>query len=289
VTVDFEKKENQYASSCEGEYDLEYIWSSTDSCGNVASTNLKIMVSDTTPPEFCADDQTYAVMPCHKGDSSPELVAEPEVYDECDDEPSVEMTANYKVLEECSSSYTRVYEYTATDDCGNQNDFDISVQIDDQQAPELVDESKVCLFISYGESWGTWATYRIDGLFALTDDCDEAPELDEQLFKCNVTDDSSYVPVQKTTSVGNQFVEDCHVMAQGNDLLLVVKIDRQFPSSAAILGRTYHVYGTAVDECGNEQSIRRDVFIPRDRTIYEHVQPCSSGDPQYYEDPPTEI
>jgi len=290
VTVQFNKDEIRDDSTCDGEYELIYTWTSQDSCGNPASTELQIFVTDTEAPEFCIpEDQSYAVMPCENGEGvvSPSL---PEAYDDCDDNPQVVMTNHWKTDEQCEHGYTRVFEYTASDDCGNSDSYEMSIVIDDNQPPTLVDDSRLCLFISYGESWGTWAAYRIDGFFALTDDCDSAPSLDELSFKCNVTDDSSYVEIPKTTSVGSSFNEDCYVMSQGNELMLVVRIDRQFPSSSAVLGRTYQVYGVADDDCDNPVDVRRDIFIPRDRTIYEHVQPCSSGDPIYYnDDPPYEL
>jgi len=285
VSVSFNEESTE--GTCAQSYAIERVWFAEDSCGNAVEQYQQILVMDNEEPFFCDEGDYTQTYSC---DAVPDDL-EPVAGDECDENVEVEVITDGDIQESiCAGSYTLEYSYLATDDCGNEKETSRSYTVLDSSPPTLDEDSRYCLFVSYGSAWGSWAGYNLDFLFRSTDNCFENSYLDlEEDLKCNVTDAPSYVSSPKSTSVGNGFNEDCYVIKKGGKYFLLVKIDREEDPPSQILGRTYHVYGSIIDDCSNSAYVRRDIFIPLDNSIYRHVQPCGTGNPAYYETPPTEL
>jgi len=289
VSVEFTEVSNP--GDCPEEYSLTRTWYAADSCGNSVETIQEVTILDNGNPEFCDDDDIYdEAFPCNGVPTWESLI--PEAADSCD--PDVEVTwediSDEAAPEpDCEDEYTLVYEYTATDNCGNEATTTRTYQIEDGEAPILADDDKYCLYQTYGDFLGSWAQYNIDVLFRPEDNCDETPTLDYGSLICNATDNDPYDNVPKTDGVapGTQGTVDCFFRKTAGEHFVWLKIDREsVDSPSEELGRTYHIFATVSDTCGNSAIREREVFIPLDAAIYRHVQPCGTGDPNYESSPP---
>ncbi|MBP98467.1 hypothetical protein CMK18_21160, partial [Candidatus Poribacteria bacterium] len=283
VSVVFE--EDPVPGTCEGEETIYRKWTAKDSAGNTASWTQTITVEDNDPPEFCDEGEGYN----NNDDMTVECMQIPDpidpfAIDDCDDDPDVQPGED-EILDEvddyCLPEEGIIRTWTATDDCGNFDILKKTIYIEDTTPPEISVDDELCLFPEYGQMFGQWAEYDLDYFFSVIDNCDGDPsDITISDLVCNATGAG-------VTPNGN-FLEECYVYNLGpSDKKLIVKIDRDDDPPQTILGRTYHVYATLTDPCDNVGFAKRDIFIAKDQYVYEHKQPCPTGDPRYRNHPPT--
>jgi len=266
VTV--ESDEETLPGTCDNEYTLVRTWYVEDSAGNFNTMTQIIEIIDEDEPVFCDEEPNYLGVPCDQISVPPN----PDAGDDCGDAtvfPGDE--AEEDVV--CPNEYTIVYTWTAVDECGNEADHESRVSVYDDVAPQLETDDPLCLFPRYGSGWGMWAQYNLADLFAHYDNCDESTTSSYIIndYVCNVTD---------TGVIG---LDDCSILTlTSNEERLYVKITaNDAGASATVSGRTYHVYATIEDSCGNTRDVRRDIWIAPNEYIYEHRLPCDAGGPQY--------
>jgi len=197
----------------------------------------------------------------------------PQAKDDCSDVTVTQDGPPETVDVLCDTAYTEYYTFTAVDDCGNTADYVKTLVIVDDTPPELVVDDMYCLFPTYGEKFGLWAVYDLSWLFRHEDNCDGNP-LTAGSFHCNATDWGSVV-------TGVVPDTQCKIMNFNSVWKVFIKIDRHTDGPATHMGRTYSIYGEIGDSCGNHWTRKREVFIPVSQAVYEHYQPCDTGNPEY--------
>jgi len=284
VTVIFDDT-NVTDVDCSSDFDgilkiIHRVWSTVDTAGNEAVCRQNVMIVDVSVPILCnVDDFEDITVSCNEVAPTPEPVLSdecwpddiiPERYENVDQTPTG--------IDGCENDYYYVDGWDYSDRCGNEHFVEFKVTVYDNEAPKLLDDDDLCLFPEYGADFGRWASYDVDFLFEGVDDCSPDDQIEVNVLSCNATGAG-------VTQKGD-FLEECFEADMGNTVKIYIKIDRDNDPPDAVLGRTYHVYGTLVDPCGNAENVRRDIFIANDQYIYEHKQPCQTGDPKYHNYPP---
>ncbi|MBI1268157.1 MAG: hypothetical protein GC193_12090, partial [Cryomorphaceae bacterium] len=96
-------------------YTFTRTWTAVDACGNESSCDQVITIIDTVSPVLSGQDEETTI----ECSASINLVA-PTATDNCDD--NVEITPSVETIPgDCPNSWTEVYTWTATDNCGNQS------------------------------------------------------------------------------------------------------------------------------------------------------------------------
>ena len=116
---------------CSGNYTLLRIWTATDECGNTASLQQQIDVSDTTAPQF-SNVPVDATFDCEDIEEIPA----PDLDDNCDPNPALSHT-DQLIGGDCVDNSSIIRTWTATDDCGNTNTVSATFTLLDLSAPEI--------------------------------------------------------------------------------------------------------------------------------------------------------
>jgi hypothetical protein len=113
-------------------YTIERTWTAIDPCGNASSCVQIITIVDTEAPVLSGEDAEITIE-CDMTADLPEITAT----DNCDEDVSIELTT-VTIAGECPQSFTEVYTWTATDNCGNQSARTFTVNYEDTTAPILI-------------------------------------------------------------------------------------------------------------------------------------------------------
>lgn len=156
-------------------------WTITDACGNTTEHVQVITVTDEVAPE-CANCPESVTVSCDAVPEVPTL----EVSDNCDPEPSVELSITSTQTEDgsCSDfSYVETRTWTISDACGNSIEHIQVVTVEDTTAPEITCPPAVTVtcdndpseagFPSVTDNCDPAATFTYDDV-VLSGDCDWA-------------------------------------------------------------------------------------------------------------------
>lgn len=154
-------KETRINGSCPFSYDLERIWTATDSCGNIGTHKQIIRVRDTSPPSLSAAPANVTVT-CNAIPAA----ANPTASDNCDPNPTVQLTET-KTTGKCAQEFTLRRTWTAVDACGNRDSVFQIIQVVDNQAP-VISKIPADTLVSCG-------MVPLALTPQLLDDCDPAP------------------------------------------------------------------------------------------------------------------
>ncbi len=149
---------------CPGDYTLTRTWTATDACGNTNSAVQTITVADTTPPAFNNQPANQTVS-C---DAVPAAAAVTPV-DNCDNDPLI-VFSETRTNGTCEYNYTLTRSWVATDNCGNQNTFNQTITVQDNEAPQFVGPNSITVSCQQGTDP---ATTGVPG--AMVDNCDPMP------------------------------------------------------------------------------------------------------------------
>ncbi|MBL7942489.1 MAG: hypothetical protein JNM00_06970, partial [Flavobacteriales bacterium] len=123
-------------------YRIIRTWIVEDNCWNYYSESQIITVTDYTAPVFSGTD-TELTLEC----SVVPTVVPPTVTDACDSEPEVDFEL-FTLPGECENAWTWIYQWTATDDCGNSSVRTYTYHFEDTTAPVIygvpADETVEC-------------------------------------------------------------------------------------------------------------------------------------------------
>ncbi|MEO0403345.1 MAG: hypothetical protein AAF193_00590, partial [Bacteroidota bacterium] len=108
-------------------------WTATDACGNVATAQQIITLTDEVAPEFSA----FPVDMTEECDNIPAVSQMVDADDNCDDNVLVEYLGEEILPGDCPQSYTIVRTWRATDSCENMTERSQTITIQDTTAPEL--------------------------------------------------------------------------------------------------------------------------------------------------------
>jgi hypothetical protein len=214
-------------------------WTATDACGNSASAQQMITIIDSTAPTMAVGESMSVECSFDYSTVSAEAV------DACDETPTL-VSVDTIVPGSCSSTYTVVRTYTATDSCGNSVSDVQTIEVADSVAPVLnvpVVAETEC---------GT----EDFGVATAVDACDASPEV-------SFIDDVISEGCQSITERTWYAVDACGNMAQSVQTVSVV--DSQAPAVvvpaditiACTQAATADVTGTAtaVDACSDSPAV----------------------------------
>ena len=281
-------EEGEFVAACASTGSRSVVFTATDACGNSASFTGNFVIEDTTPASFEGDLQLE--FECTEFDMDSSYVT---VEDICGD---VTLTwVDNEISGGCVKPVGRYLRlYTAVDECGNVSQFEQSVLLVDNVAPELTVPAgftvECDVEIVYDDATATDAcadpvitvevdtipgfnacpnTFTIQRTFTATDDCG------------NVSSAQQIIEVQDTTeptlSVPASYSAECsdpHPMANavfsdncpGAELVVVTD---------TIPGDLFYVVRrefTAVDACGNSSSGIQTI------TVSDNEPPVFVGD-----------
>lgn len=154
-------------------YTITRVYTAIDNCGNVNTLTQTIEVVDTTSPELSGTDEEIT-LECN---IMPSIVA-PTAMDNCDANVDVVMTS--EIIEgACENSFTEVYTWTATDDCGNTATRTLTIHFVDTTAPTLEVPADLTLE----------CTEQLPSVMVTADDnCDSEPTIEmtssTEFFEC---------------------------------------------------------------------------------------------------------
>ncbi|PUZ23208.1 hypothetical protein DCC81_22700 [Chitinophaga parva] len=118
--------------SCANNYAITYTWTAKDECGNTAIAQQVITVRDTTRPKFTMAIPANATVNCDAVPAQADLT----VSDNCS--PTANITVkktSVRTNGACANSYTLVYTWTATDECGNVATASQTLTVQDTTRP----------------------------------------------------------------------------------------------------------------------------------------------------------
>jgi predicted nucleic acid-binding Zn ribbon protein len=258
------------------QYQIIRTWTATDVCGNFATASQTITVIDTTAPVISGQDSEMT-LECNV---QPSIIA-PTVEDNCDE--NVELVFSSQDFPGvCENSYTTVYTWTATDDCGNTSvrtltfhfqdttepTFDtmlsnMTVECDMVPAAAVVTASDNCddnVAVTMEESMTEGCNYVITRTYTAVDNCGNTSVMVQTI---NVVDTTapvlSGVPANATIECGSQ-LPIAFVTAEDNcDETLQVSMNTQTVDgecSSQVI-RTWSV----TDDCGNTATATQVITI----------------------------
>jgi hypothetical protein len=237
--------EQRLDGSCPDSYTLHRSWTARDRCGNSASADQVVVVTDSQGPVLLGVPADGSV----ECDAVPAPAAVTAV-DGCDPAPREDF-AELRIDGPCPDTYTLHRTWTASDRCGNVVAATQVIEVVDTQPPVVTasDELVACLWPP------NHAFACIDRELlspTLADACSE--EVAWELADC--------LSSQPDDELGDGSTdEDCVVAADGQSACL--RAERQGLDPA---GRTYSLAARATDACGNVSApvVVGTVRVPHD-------------------------
>ena len=263
-------EEGEFVADCASTGSRSVVFTATDVCGNSASFIGNFVIEDTTPASFEGDLQLE--FECTEFDMDSSYVT---VEDICGD---VTLTwVDNEISGGCVNPVGRYLRlYTAVDECGNVSQYEQSVLLVDNVAPELTVPAgftvECDVEIVYEDATATDAcadpvitvevdtipgfnacpnTFTIQRTFTATDDCGNVSSAQQIIEVQDTTEPTLNVPASYSAACG-----DPHPMANavfsdncpGAELVVVTD---------TIPGDLFYVVRrefTAIDACGNSSS-----------------------------------
>ncbi|MEO1624682.1 MAG: Ig-like domain-containing protein, partial [Bacteroidota bacterium] len=129
VVVDFQEVRTD--GNCPDAYVLTRTWTATDACGNQDRKSQRIAVEDKQAPSL-QGIPADVIVACESVPSA----ASPTATDNCDLDVDIQYLET-RISGSCPDSYRLIREWTATDNCGNQQTRTQTITVQDLEAPIL--------------------------------------------------------------------------------------------------------------------------------------------------------
>jgi large repetitive protein len=272
-------------------YSIIRTWTATDNCLNTAEASQTITFTDNTPPVFQSLPQDLNFS-CDAFVTAPTL---PQATDDCSNQISVQMTEE-TIDGICTSEYTLLRTYTATDACGNVASHIQTITVTDNEAP-VFNDFEIELTVNCEQSNGVFATANdncnnvamiyddelVGGgcggslirTYTATDGCGNSNSAIQfitivdniapvfQSFPADVTVDCGSIPASSTANV--QYYDNCSIVVP---ILSEIQFEGSCPNSY-IIERTWLLQ----DDCGNSTSQSWTI------TVEDNIAPFILGVP----------
>ncbi len=230
--------------SCQPEYFITRTWTATDDCGNVATCSATITVQDTLPPVItCPVDVTIECTAV----TLPSATGVATASDSCDLIPLLTFSDVTTASLICIQEYTITRTWTATDNCGNNSICNQIIFVQDTTPPTFNPGCQ--LIFNFYTSQGS--------------DCPAESTI--SLVEGQIVGES-----EGWTAGGNSILSlnGCLFDNCSNPDSLTARVD-SIPITGDSCDRTFTVYFTILDECGNE-SVDQFVCVVN---IHDNVPP----------------
>lgn len=245
VTVDF--TEAKVPGANEDNYELHRTWVATDNAGNEQKHTQIVTIQDTTAPSLDSVPEALTV----ECDDVPAQLAL-RAYDNCDD--TIAVTKSSAVVEyfngeqsACDAHRIIRNTWSATDRSGHTVSDTQDVTVQDTKAPEHLAPSGPDTCIEANGQYYQFTAASTE-LFPARDDCGSV-----------VTSLLSCVSTEPKTGEDSAFTSDCHYDS-ASDSLFIKGETNSYPNPGP--DRTYSVYASLTDECGNSNSVSRTFVVP---------------------------
>lgn len=272
--------------SCQGsenecEYTIFRCWVATDECGNYSTTSQTITVTDTEAPIAITDVPSVVTVECFDDVPTYDVI----FTDNCDNQ--LEPTAISSIgMDGCTQIISR--SWSATDDCGNVGTIGQTVYIIDTQAPVAITDIPAVITVECIDDVPTYdvvftdncddlleptaiSSIGIDGCteiisrsWSAMDDCGNVGSIGQTVY---VVDTQAPVFLNEPTDVVitcmDQIPPAPVVEAEDacSDFDLTFAETSTQGNCPIVITRTW----TAIDECGNEDSIEQTITIVDDQ------------------------
>ena len=257
-------------------------WTAVDNCGNETSATQTITFVDTTAPVFEGEDEVLT-LECNMQAS----IIAPSASDICDTEVEVEMTSSI-TPGDCANSWTEVYTWTATDDCGNTAVRTLTINCVDTTAPEFTyvpanatvecdnvpaigvatatDNCDTDVTVTVSEVATEGCPYTITRTWVASDNCGNTASASQVLTVVDTTNPILMDVPSNTTILCTDSLPNASVYALDNcdlDVLVTMTQSTQVLSCGEVVTRTW----TATDNCGNVSTASQmieviDIYAP---------------------------
>jgi large repetitive protein len=134
VVTNITYADTRTTGSCEDNYTIKRVWTAIDSCGNANNCQQFITVQDTTRPSItCPVDKTINC----EANKSPSNTGTATAADNCTDVVTNIIYADTRTNGTCEDNYTIKRVWTAEDSCGNANNCQQIITVQDTTRPEI--------------------------------------------------------------------------------------------------------------------------------------------------------
>lgn len=235
------------------DYTLLRTWTASDYADNTAQHTQTIIVTDSEAPTL-AFTPSHSFAECDDVDDAPTNFFR----DNCDSDVQSDYVET-QTAGTCDNTYTLHRTWTAADDSGNDFSYTQNVNVEDTVAPTLAPSTLSCL-------WPADDRYFVIGnarenLLSVSDNC--ASDVLVTFISCNSTQ----------TGGNTDFDEDCFYYASGDTLFVRAQRDE-----AVLAGRTYNLYASIEDSCGNSQVVKKPFWVPHQLDDATDINlSCNSG------------
>ncbi|UYQ95190.1 gliding motility-associated C-terminal domain-containing protein [Chitinophaga horti] len=336
VTVTPSERREDIAGACVNNYRIIRVWTAVDECGNIDSVRQIITVQDTTRPTFTSTTPADTTVDCHVSlPVQPTLNAT----DNCSTGTNVTVTPSERredIAGACANNYRIIRVWTAVDECGNVDSVRQIITVQDTTRPTFTSTTPADTTVdchiplpvqptlnatdncSAGNVVVTPSqrrediagacvnNYRIIRVWTAIDECGNIDSVRQIITVQDTTRPTFTSTVPADTTV------DCHIPLPVQPMLnatdncsagnVVVTPSQRREDIAGACANNYRIIRvwTAVDECGNIDSVRQVITVqdttrptftstvPADTTVDCHiplpVQPtlnatdnCSTG------------
>ncbi|MBK6932233.1 MAG: hypothetical protein IPH12_15770, partial [Saprospirales bacterium] len=290
VTVSYDG-ETRVDGACPDTYTLLRKWTAADNCGNTQSTVQKIQVQDTGRPAFTfvPADQT---VDC----ASVPPVGTPAASDNCDGAVAITYDGEIRLNGACPDTYTLLRRWTASDNCGNTQQVEQVIAVQDvlppvfsfvpadqtltcdavpiAGTPEASDNCTANVTIEYkGEVRSNGAcpdSYTLFRRWAATDECGNSSTAEQLLtvqdaekpvfsfVPADITVDCAAVPAAEPPVASDNCAATVSITYNGEE-----RQDGACPDSYILIRRW-----TASDACGNKDQAVQKI------TVEDHLKPA---------------
>ena len=281
--------EEEIAQDCG--YLLVRSWTVHDNCGNTANATQIITVVDTQAPVLSGENEILN-LECNMQAS----VIAPTVEDNCDE--NVEVAFESTTIEgECENSWTEVYSWTATDNCGNEAVRTLTINYSDNTAP-VIENMPADMNIECGNAIPAASTE----VFA-TDNCDNDVTVTmtetEVALACgyqivreyiaidncgNTSAETQTITIVDTTApTFNQTVENLDVNCSDVPSVPTITANDNCDDNVSVTysetvgeGCPYVITRTwvATDDCGNESVLTQTISVTDEiAPVFDNVEP----------------
>ncbi len=283
ATTSLDYNEETTPADCAGNYELRRIWTATDGCGNSQQFTQTITIEDNTAPVLTGLPADVTV---NCADPLPDI-ASPSLTDDCDATTSLDYNEETTPAD-CAGNYELRRIWTATDGCGNSEQFTQTITVEDDRGPEFLsmpnDTTVLCsgvpsiqspiisdecglisgLFMLEDTLFGNGCPelYTIRRVWTITDDCGNSSQATRLItvedYSAPIITDS---PDDLTVECGSIPAETPPTFADGCTDALTITFHEQQAFDSCIGAYTLVRTWTAQDSCGNDTSFAQSIFV----------------------------
>ncbi len=124
--------DNTVAGSCVNNFVRTVVYRATDDCSNTSDFTVTVTVNDNTDPLFV---EAVGSLDINEQCAADVTLVAPTATDNCGGTPTIAIFSDNTVAGSCVNNFVRTVVYRATDNCGNSDDFTVTITVNDNTIP----------------------------------------------------------------------------------------------------------------------------------------------------------